>query len=170
MRSGAWPNTQNHCKVLRFRTRNSYHLPRIITTRTPFSPNLRRKRCKGCHFATAANGGRAQTTKPRRARGGDPSPRARGYPAHPDHPPIVSFSLYFAAKAHAHPYQTYKLATPAWGRRTSPACGSCRRPLKRNKDLGIEKTLRSQEKTVKGRQPEGAESRNARAKNSVSPA
>ena len=26
------------------------------------------------------------------------------------------------------------------GRRTSPACGSCRRPLKRNKNQGIEKT------------------------------
>ena len=61
----AWPNTQNRGKVLRFRTRNSHHLPRIITTRPPFSPNRRRKRCKGCHFAKAANGGRAQTTTPR---------------------------------------------------------------------------------------------------------
>ena len=61
----AWSNTQNHCKVLRFRTRNSYHLPRIITTRTPFSPDRTRKRCKGCHCAQATERHRAQTTESR---------------------------------------------------------------------------------------------------------
>ena len=68
----AWSNTQNHCKVLRFRTRNSYHLPRIITTRTPFSPDRMRKRCKGCHCAQATERHRAQTTESRQT---PPPPR-----------------------------------------------------------------------------------------------
>ena len=166
----AWPNTQNHCKVLRFRTRNSHHLPRIITTRPPFSPNRMRKRCKGCHFARATERHRTEMTKMRQGpppgSSGHPSPRAPGHPAPPGHPLYVSFSLRFQEHVSNQP-QTH--AAPG-GRRTSPACGSCRRPLKRNKDQGIEKTLRSPEKTVKGRKPEGAESRNARAKSSVSPA
>ena len=41
----ACPNTRNHRKVFEFGIRNSLHLPRIITIRTPFSPNRRRKRC-----------------------------------------------------------------------------------------------------------------------------
>ena len=41
----ACPNTRNHCKVFEFGIGNSLHLPRIITIRTPFSPNRKRKRC-----------------------------------------------------------------------------------------------------------------------------
>ena len=57
----AGPNTQNHCKVLRFRTRKSARLPRIITTRTPFSPTRMQKRGKGCHFAWATERHRSET-------------------------------------------------------------------------------------------------------------
>ena len=70
----AWPNTQNHCKVLRFRTRNSYHLPRIITTRTPFSPDRMRKRCKGCHFARATERHRTEMTQMRQGPPPGPQP------------------------------------------------------------------------------------------------
>ena len=70
----AWSNTQNHNKVLRSRTRNSHTLPHKLTTRTPFSPNRKRKRCKGYHFAQAAKRHRAQTTKPRQGPPPGPQP------------------------------------------------------------------------------------------------
>ena len=78
----SWPTTQNHSKVLRSRARNSLPLPRIITTRTPFSPDRMRKRSEGCHCAQTTKRHRAQTTKPRQA-----GPRGRGwYPGNPPAP------------------------------------------------------------------------------------
>ena len=70
----AWPNTQNHCKVLRSRTRKSHHLPRIFTTRTPFSPTRMPKRGKGCHFARATERHRAETPTSRQTPPRPPPP------------------------------------------------------------------------------------------------
>ena len=61
----AWPNAQNHSKVSRSSTRNSHTLPRIITSRTPFSPNRMPKRKKGYHFARATERHHAETTQTR---------------------------------------------------------------------------------------------------------
>ena len=72
----AWPNTQNHCKVLRSRTRKSHHLPRIFTTRTPFSPTRMPKRWKGCHFARTTERPRAKTTTSRQRAPRPPPPDA----------------------------------------------------------------------------------------------
>ena len=144
----AWPNTQNHCKVLRFRTRNSHHLPRIITTRPPFSPNRMRKRCKGCHFARATERHRTEMTQmrqgpspgpqppdpPFRSRGiAKPGPGGRGWVTGLHQPPPSLVQLNAIATNQKHSTRMiHKLTTPArWGRRTSPAYGSCRRPLKK---------------------------------------
>ena len=147
----AWSNTQNHCKVLRFRTRNSYHLPRIITTRTPFSPDRMRKRCKGCHCAQATERHRAQTTKsrqtpPQAKRCGfleKTAPGAGGWDrglTQPPPSPVSLFAVFQSHRTHLHISNLQARHAGPRGRRTSPACGSCRRPLKRNKDQGIEKT------------------------------
>ena len=77
----AWANTQNRRKVCRSRPRKSHHLPRIFTTRTPFSPTRMQKRWKGCHFARATERPRAKTTNSRQR-----APRAPP-------PPDASFSL-----------------------------------------------------------------------------
>ena len=70
----AWPNTQNHRKVSRSRTRNSHTLPHKITTRTPFSPDRMRKRCKGCQCAQATERHRTEMTQMRQ--GPPPGPQA----------------------------------------------------------------------------------------------
>ena len=102
-------NTRNHCKVFTFRTQKSHPLPHKSTTRTPFSPNRKPKRCKGCHFTQAAKRHRAQTTKPRQApppgpQAPDPpfrsrgiakaGPGGRGWASVDDQPPpsLVSFT------------------------------------------------------------------------------
>ena len=72
---------KNRRKVSRSRTRKSHHLPRIFTTRTPFSPTRMPKRGKGCHFARATERPRAKTTNSRQK-----APRATP-------PPDASFSF-----------------------------------------------------------------------------
>ena len=131
--------------MIRFRDANSHRLPRKITTRTPFSPNRKRKRWKGCHFAQAAKRRRAQTTKPRqkplappprrtphsarevsqkRARGGGGAGNCDLQP-----PPLGR--LFRRLGVNRHLILPTTSTTPARrGRRTSPTCGSCRRPLK----------------------------------------
>ena len=109
------------------------------------------KRCKGCHFAQATERHRAQTTQSRqkppaphppapqapdppfRSRGiAKAGPGGRGWIIGLDQPPP---SLSRLRRSHrtrttsSIPNQQAHHAAP-WGRRTSPACGSCRRPRK----------------------------------------
>ena len=121
----AWPNTQNQWKVLRFRTRNSHHLPRIITTRTPFSPDRMRKRRKGCHCAQATERHRAQATESRQTppqgkRCGfleKTAPEAGGWAGGAPQPPPSPVSLFTVFQSHRtrSPISTHMLATPARG-------------------------------------------------------
>ena len=95
-----------------------------------------------------------------------------GWGTGPSHPPAssVSFSAVFRKKQSIDTVSTYTLSTPARGRRTSPACGSCRRPRKIYENQGIEnqkeKTTRppydKSEKIRKGGENEKDEARTAR--------
>ena len=64
-----------------------------------------------------------------RARAGRPGPG--GWGTGTNQPPRLTVSLFaiFPNQSTRSPIANYPLSTPLWGRRTSPACGSCRRPL-----------------------------------------
>ena len=145
----AWPNTQNHCKVLRSRTRKSHHLPRIFTTRTPFSPTRMPKRRRGGHFARATERPRAKTTTSRQKAPRAPTPRMphfssnnQGNGARKGPRPLPLYTVNDTTPTYPTHIPTQRLTTraPTGGRRTSPACGSFRRPLlKSGEKQGITK-------------------------------
>ena len=110
------------------------------------------KRYKGCHFAQTTERHRAQTTQSRqKPHPPTPSPPGPGPPisleryrksgpggpglgtwARPSPCPLCLVYDVLTEPEPLAPYQTNKLTTPRLrGRRTSPACGSCRRPLKK---------------------------------------
>ena len=136
-----------------FRTSDLTNTPLKIATWAPCRARRLHICCKGCHFAHATERPRAERSKMRQ--GPPPGPQP------PDHPfrsrgiakarpggrglrtvygpaPSPSVSLRLCRTS----ISTHLLshAGPG-GRRTSPACGSCRRPLKSCDNKGIEKRM-----------------------------
>ena len=122
------------------------------------------KRCKGCHFAQATERHRAQTTQSRQKppaphppapQAPDPPFRSRGIAKAgpggrgwelglPQPPPSLSRlrRSHRTRTTSSIPNQQAHHAAPR-GRRTSPACGSCRRPLLSDEKQGVAKSYQT---------------------------
>ena len=122
------------------------------------------KRCKGCHCAHSTERHRAQTTQSRQKPPphppsppgpGPPIPLERYRKSGPGGPgagtcvlpsPLPLCLVYdvLTEPGPLGPYQTHLLshAGPG-GRRTSPACGSCRRPLLSDENQGVAKSYQT---------------------------
>ena len=154
MRSGAWPTTRIP-RTCRPRARQELHIKRPIIalgTESGLGPLQKHCTCRPRAWPIARTEGTRTKTAPEA-----PSPRtphfrhtsragrARGPGAwnldlSSPLPLLSRFSMYFKDTGFTTClYPQARHAGPR-GRRTSPACGSCRRPLKKCENQGIEES------------------------------